>query len=112
VGPSDNLAGRLGGDKRSLVAHLPAKVRDALDTEVERLRTTRGILIMRVLRDQRGRGRQRLSVARTSLSRWQGCNQDVHGFISPNPEAFGRPRARACVALVAGLVHPPEGRGR
>jgi hypothetical protein len=32
--------------------------------------------------------------------------------ISPNPEALGRPRAPAYVALVAGLVHPPEGRGR
>jgi hypothetical protein len=49
---SDNLPGRLVGNKRSLVAHLPARVRDALDAEVERLRTTKGIVIMRALRDQ------------------------------------------------------------
>ena len=48
---SDNLPGRLVGNKRSLVAHLPAKVRDTLDAEVEQLRTTKGIVIMRALRD-------------------------------------------------------------
>src|SRR5918995_273237 len=52
---SDNLPGRLVGNKRSLVAHLPARVRDALDAEVERLRTTKGIVIMRALRDQHDR---------------------------------------------------------
>jgi hypothetical protein len=49
---SDNLPGRLVGNKRSLVAHLPAGVRDALDAEVGQLRTTKGIVIMRALRDQ------------------------------------------------------------
>jgi hypothetical protein len=48
---SDNLPGRAVGNKRSLVAHLPAKVRDTLDAEVEQLRTTKGIVIMRALRD-------------------------------------------------------------
>jgi hypothetical protein len=48
---SDTLPGRAVGNKRSLVAHLPAKVRDTLDAEVEQLRTTKGIVIMRALRD-------------------------------------------------------------
>jgi hypothetical protein len=48
---SPDLPGRLVGNKRSLVAHLPAKVRDTLDAEVEQLRTTKGIVIMRALRD-------------------------------------------------------------
>jgi hypothetical protein len=46
------LPGRQVGNKRSLVAHLPAKVRDALDEEVSQLRTTKGIVIMRALREQ------------------------------------------------------------
>ena len=53
--PPDGLPGRPVGNKRSLVAHLPARVRDALDAEVERLRTTKGIVIMRALRDQHDR---------------------------------------------------------
>jgi hypothetical protein len=49
---SDHLPGRQVGNKRSLVAHLPAKARDALDAEVEQLGTTKGIVIMRALREQ------------------------------------------------------------
>ena len=49
---SDNVPGRPVGNKRSLVAHLPAKARDALDAEVEQLGATKGIVIMRALRKQ------------------------------------------------------------
>jgi len=49
--PNDKLPGRQVGNKRSLVAHLPARVRDALDQEVAAERTTKGVVIMRALRE-------------------------------------------------------------
>jgi hypothetical protein len=52
---NDKLPGRQVGNKRSLVAHLPARVRDALDQEVAADRTTKGVLIMRALREGHAR---------------------------------------------------------
>jgi hypothetical protein len=43
------------GNKRTLVAQLPARVREALDAEVAQLQTTKGVVIMRALRDQHHR---------------------------------------------------------
>ena len=48
---TDDLPGRAVGNKRSLVAHLPARVRDALDHEVAQEHTTKGVVIMRALRE-------------------------------------------------------------
>jgi hypothetical protein len=46
-----DLPGRSVGNKRSLVAHLPAEVRDALDQDVAQEHTTKGVVIMRALRE-------------------------------------------------------------
>jgi hypothetical protein len=43
------------GNKRALVAQLPARVREALDAETAQLQTTKGVVIMRALRDQHHR---------------------------------------------------------
>lgn len=48
----DELPGRPVGNKRALVAQLPATVREALDSEVALSRATKGIVIMRALREQ------------------------------------------------------------
>src|SRR5919106_2850745 len=48
---ADGLPGRAVGNKRAMVAHLPAHVRDALDQEVTRERATKGVVIMRALRE-------------------------------------------------------------
>jgi hypothetical protein len=49
---SDELPGRNVGNKRALVAQLPATVREALDAEVAQSQATKGIVIMRALREQ------------------------------------------------------------
>ena len=47
----DGIPGRPVGNKRALVAHLPASVRDRLDDEVRQLEATKGLVIMRALRE-------------------------------------------------------------
>lgn len=47
----DDIIGRPLGNKRSVVVHLPLSLRETLDKRVEEENTTKGVIIMRTLRE-------------------------------------------------------------
>jgi hypothetical protein len=91
--PSDGRPGRLVGNKRALVAQLPARVREALDAEVAQLQTTKGDVIMRALRDQHHGSRHRPNHALSPTDRSRPSDHSDAGdrclTASPPPTPSG-----------------------